>query len=74
MEIKIIILCELSKTQKDKYHVFSHMWNPKKIHENRRGTIREEWDQQKSERGLSLWIMRSSYNLCTLHTYMKISK
>jgi hypothetical protein len=28
MELEIIILSEMSKTQKDKYHnVFSHMWN-----------------------------------------------
>jgi hypothetical protein len=27
MELEIIILSEISQTQKDKYHIFSHMQN-----------------------------------------------
>lgn len=26
MQLGMIILCELSHTQKDKYHAFSHLW------------------------------------------------
>jgi hypothetical protein len=27
MELEIIMLSEISQPRKDKYHVFSHMWN-----------------------------------------------
>jgi hypothetical protein len=27
IEVVLIMLSEISQTQKDKYHVFSHMWN-----------------------------------------------
>jgi hypothetical protein len=27
MELEIIMLSEISQTHKDKYYVFSHMWN-----------------------------------------------
>jgi hypothetical protein len=27
MELEIILLYEISQTQKDKHHVFFHMWN-----------------------------------------------
>ena len=30
MHIQIIILSEVSLTEKDKYHMMSHMWNLKK--------------------------------------------
>ena len=29
MDLEIIILSEVSQTEKDKYHVISHMWNLK---------------------------------------------
>jgi hypothetical protein len=28
MELEIIMLSEIRQTEKDKYHMFFHMWNP----------------------------------------------
>ena len=30
MDLEFIILCEVNQTEKDKYHMISHMWNLKK--------------------------------------------
>ena len=30
MDLEIIILSEVSQTEKDKYHDITYMWNPKK--------------------------------------------
>ena len=30
MDLEMIILSEVSQTEKDKYHMISHMWNLKK--------------------------------------------
>jgi hypothetical protein len=27
MELEVIMLSEISQTQKDKYHIFAHIWN-----------------------------------------------
>ena len=29
MDLEIIILCEVSQIEKDKYHMIAHMWNLK---------------------------------------------
>jgi hypothetical protein len=41
MELEIIILSEISQTEKDKYCIFSHTWNQdlKSRHEYKRGTV-----------------------------------
>ena len=31
MDLEIIILSKVSQTEKDKYHMLSHMWNLKKM-------------------------------------------
>jgi hypothetical protein len=41
-EVKIIMLDEICQSQKDRYHVFSHMWNlVGKVHEGERETIKD---------------------------------
>ena len=34
MDLKMIILSEVSQTEKDKYHDITYMWNLKKNHTN----------------------------------------
>jgi hypothetical protein len=52
MELKIM-LNEIRRAQRDKYHAFSHTWNldlGKKRHESRKCTVwKEEGDQQEGE-------------------------
>jgi hypothetical protein len=44
MELEIIMPNYISQTQKDKYHIFSHMWvlDFLKRYKSRRGTVWEE--------------------------------
>ena len=37
MELEGIMLSEISQSEKDRYHVFTHMWNLRNLTEDHRG-------------------------------------
>jgi hypothetical protein len=69
MGLEIIMVPEISQTQKDKYHVFSYMWNLYffyKRHENRKATIWErEGDQWERGRWDKIFVKyQITFNEC----------
>jgi hypothetical protein len=53
MELKIIMLSEISQTQRQIFHLFSHLWNLdlKQKYESKRGTIWGEWRAHRKKEG-----------------------
>ena len=52
MELETLILSEISQTEKDKYHVISHIWNL--LHDSNEPIYRKETNSWR----INLWLSR----------------